>query len=693
MRGLAGITDESIELDARMRRKNGIDSRYGNGHICSVPTLRSLLSTVLPTLAFLTQLSAETNVLFTRLPDGYSISTDLYTAQVENSGSLSSLKIGGREFLAPPVETNQKLRITGVHASPFIQGQLPYKLPPLQTQRDQTIHCEGNGWILDYSFFPDAIEFAFSGTPQGELPTEHTGKPFKAGPGVYPAELVLSLAYDLQRAADPDTQGELGWPVNRKHEPGNFVVLDSNGAGFVAEKAGGFKAIQDSGIVPSPPHRLDLLEFYSRDDKSPGPVVRRIRIFRKPELSHAVTLQIVSPNRQHIFSRVDEVVFPVKVSALYGETLKGTVTFRGSPFVWQKPELTAEIPVELTSRDSSRVVELKLRPPTPGHYTGVVSITQAGRPIYNQRVGFLYRPEEIPPAQPPADFDAFWDTTLAQLEQIPLDMTLEEQPDKETPLGKVFKVRYRSWESRWAWAWLNVPKGEGRYPAKIVLPPVSAYQPGLAGPATDELSIRVAVHGGDIKDRPAKSDFDYMNTGITSRETYMLRYSYCCLVRCFDIIRSHDKCNGAINVEGSSQGAGLTLVLTGLRNAKQGRGIAVALCRIDWTILGYTRWGPQNPPGADAQQIAEVVRYYDPGSFAHRVHTPLKLAFGLFDWCAPAEAIFTALNALPKETPCELLVDPYGDHFTIDSAGFLKDEGMLEVPRWEGSAAENKMRQ
>ncbi len=53
----------------------------------------------------------------------------------------------------------------------------------------------------------------------------------------------------------------------------------------------------------------------------------------------------------------------------------------------------------------------------------------------------------------------------------------------------------------------------------------------------------VAVHGGDLKDWPGKSHFDYMNTGITSRETYMLRYSYCCVARCFDIIKNQAKCN------------------------------------------------------------------------------------------------------------------------------------------------------
>ncbi|MHB9023750.1 MAG: acetylxylan esterase [Armatimonadota bacterium] len=304
----------------------------------------------------------------------------------------------------------------------------------------------------------------------------------------------------------------------------------------------------------------------------------------------------------------------------------------------------------------------------------------------------MFRPEEISAAVPPADFDAFWDATLANLAKIPLDMTLEEQKDKETADGRVYKVKYRSWGGRWAWAWLSVPKADGKFPAKVVCPPVSVYQPGEAPRGGGELRIAVAVHGGDLKDYPAKSDFDYMNTGITSRETYMLRYSYCCLVRCFDIIKKHAKCNGEISIEGGSQGAGLSLVLAGLRNAQQARGIAVALCRIDWTVLGYTEWGPGCPEGEDPKKIAEVVRYFDPACFAHRIRTPVRLAIGLFDFCAPAEGIFTAINALPKDTPCQVFIDPYGGHFTLDAADFNQGVGMLEVPRWQGSDADNKLR-
>ena len=199
------------------------------------------------------------------------------------------------------------------------------------------------------------------------------------------------------------------------------------------------------------------------------------------------------------------------------------------------------------------------------------------------------------------------------------------------------------------------------------------------------------MHGGDIADESHRTDFDYLNTGITSREDYMLRYSYCCLVRCFDIIRNQPKCNSTINVWGGSQGGGLTLVLGGLRPATSLAGHNIALCRIDWTILGLTRWGPQLPKGEDPQKIAAIVAYYDPARFTHRIHSAVKLCFGLFDWCAPGEGIMSAVNGLPKDTRVEVFADPFGDHFHSTYERANKGAPAIEIPRWQGTDADNKV--
>ena len=85
--------------------------------------------------------------------------------------------------------------------------------------------------------------------------------------------------------------------------------------------------------------------------------------------------------------------------------------------------------------------------------------------------------------------------------------------------------------------------------------------------------------------------------------------------------------------------------------------------------------------------MAEEVRYYDPACFAPRIHAPVKIGMGLFDWCAPAEGIFTAINALPKQTKCEVFCDPYAGHFSIDYGRM--QHHFTPVPRWQGTAKDN----
>ncbi len=626
---------------------------------------------------------AASAVLIAPVDGRFAVTGENYTAQVSAGGALTSLVINGVEFMAPEAKIawGGKTRVAaGVFAAPINQWYLPYLLPGGAVVKDATIRAEGNGWWIEYTFGPDYLEFTYFGAPEG-------GRGFRAG--YPPAELCLSLAPDLGRACDPENQGELGWPVNRPHEPGNYTILAKNGAGFHATDVCRIQAIKH-GTIDVPGNRLDLL-IYNTYDQTQKPITHRLRFFTKADLAHALTMEITSPNPDHIFPENTPIVFPVKVTALYGHTLNGAVAFKGAPYVWKTPEVTASVPLALTAAAPTATVNLPILPPKPGHYTGLIQVTDGKAPLYSQRLGYMWRPAEIPPATPPKDFDAFWDNTMAELAKIPLDLTMEPQPKLETPNGVVYKVKYRSWGGRWAWAWLTVPKKEGKVPATLYCPAVSVWQPPPPQPANGALLIQVAIHGGDLADYPAKPDFDYMNTNITDRETYMLRYSYCCLARCYDIVKNLPQSNGEIHVSGGSQGGGLSLVIAGLRPVTSVRAVALALCRIDWTILGYAQWGPACPKDADPKQVAEVVRYYDPASFAHRIHAPLRICTGLFDWCAPAEGIFTAINNLPKETTCHVFIDPFGGHFTLNQTRFQSNDPGLEIPRWHGTDADNKV--
>jgi cephalosporin-C deacetylase len=549
------------------------------------------------------------------------------------------------------------------------------------TQDGNSLRAEGDGWWLRYTFTDDSIELQYDGQPAG---AEH----FRHG---YPAaELVFSLASDLHRVCDPLEQGDLGWPLAGRFEPGNYAVMAPNGASLLFERAQEMHHEPAKSPAVNPPHRLDLVVLY-QDRKHDEPVKRRLVALPKADQSRAVEMKIISPNPNHLFADSDTVVFPIEVTVHYGQALKGKVRFEGHNYVWKERTATAEIPVELTPDAPTGTFNLSIRPDQPGHYIGKVIVMDGDKPLYSKRVGFIFQPQKVTPVAPPKDFDQFWDQTLAELAKIPLDVTMTEQKEKETAAGKVYLVKYRSWENRWAWAWLYEPKAGAQVDAMVRCPPVSVWQPGRAQMADGSLRIDVAVHGGDISEYPAKSDFDYMNGDLADRDKAKLRYSYCCLARCFDIIAAHRLSNGTVHVQGSSQGAGLSLVLAGLRPAASVKGTAMALCRIDWTILGHTTWGPSVPAGADRLQLAESARYFDSACFAHRIHAPVTIITGLFDFCAPFEGVLTAVNALPPDAPFRMVIDPYGGHFTLNVAGRQGAEHAVAIPRWIGSDQDNKL--
>jgi len=98
------------------------------------------------------------------------VQTDVYTAQVDGQGALSSLVIAGQEFMAPPTEVvwaEKGGTATGVFASPMNQWYIVASMPGAPTVKDNVVTADGHGWNLSYTFGPDTIDLTYSGTPEG----------------------------------------------------------------------------------------------------------------------------------------------------------------------------------------------------------------------------------------------------------------------------------------------------------------------------------------------------------------------------------------------------------------------------------------------------------------------------------------------------------------------------------------------
>jgi cephalosporin-C deacetylase-like acetyl esterase len=659
--------------------------------------MKIILFYVLGLLMF-SRMTAFSAAQITELPDkGYSITTANYSAACDATGMLTSIKVGGVEFLSPPLKAPGVISppaiLPTVYASEMNYWQFPISFTGPVTREGNSLLAQNKGWWVRYTFTDASIDLEAGGEPAG-LGSKSVTVPQPYPFLVYPeACLTFLLSNTLDRFADPLAQGDLGWSTSSRPEPGDYLVTASNGAALVFENASWPYHVEHPGF-DNPPHRMDAVAFSDRPNEPQAAgtsIKRKILVFPHPDLERSIEMKIISPNPDHIFSHAKEVVFPVEVTVHYGQSFKGFLRFEGNNYVWTQDKVTGEVPVDLTPDHPTQKINLVIRPAKPGHIVGKILATD-GTTIFNgKRIGFVFNPEQIPPVVPPKDFDAFWDDTMKELDKIPLDLTLTEQKDKETALGKVYMVKYRSWGGRWAWAWLYEPKTTAKIDATVQCPAVSVYQPEQPVPADGAFRIEAAIHGGDLKDYPAKPDFDYMNDGLKSRDTVMLRYSYCCLARCYDIIKSRPLCNGNVHVTGGSQGGGLSFVLGGLRPVTDIAATNIALCRIDWTVLGYASWGPHAPAGANPADTAEIIRYYDPACFMHRIHAPLILFVGLFDFCGPVQGIFTGINDLPKDTVCKVVIDPYGGHFTSNFDGRRDASKVVPIPHWQGTDADNKL--
>ncbi len=79
----------------------------------------------------------------------------------------------------------------------------------------------------------------------------------------------------------------------------------------------------------------------------------------------------------------------------------------------------------------------------------------------------------------PQDFEGFWEGTLSELSQIPLEPKVSPVPMRSNEKVSVHQARFRSLGGLEITAWYCVPsQGEGPFPAIITFPGYKG-EPGL----------------------------------------------------------------------------------------------------------------------------------------------------------------------------------------------------------------------
>jgi len=282
----------------------------------------------------------------------------------------------------------------------------------------------------------------------------------------------------------------------------------------------------------------------------------------------------------------------------------------------------------------------------------------------------------LPPREEPADFDAFWQETLAQTRAHPLNARFEPV-DYGLRMLDTFDVTFNGYDGQPIKGWLLLPAAAHR---SGPLPCVVEYigygggrgfpldwltwsNVGFAHLVMDTRGQGSTWRQGDTPDLPSEGSSvhypGFMTLGVLDPKTYYYRRVFADAVRAVEAARCHPAVDaGRIAVTGGSQGGGIALAVSGLVPDIQ-------VTMPDVPFLCHYRRATELVDTAPYNEIVhyckthrdkvEVVfktlSYFDGVNFAARARAHAFFSTALMDDTCPPSTVFAAYNhyAGPKQ--------------------------------------------
>lgn len=280
-----------------------------------------------------------------------------------------------------------------------------------------------------------------------------------------------------------------------------------------------------------------------------------------------------------------------------------------------------------------------------------------------------------PDRDEPADFDAFWQDTLQETRQHPLNATFQPV-DYGLRIIESFDVTFSGYGGQPIKGWLLLPRGRsGRLPCVVQY---IGYSGGraypfnwLTWPSAGFAFLVMDTRGqgnnpnmpGDTPDiEPDGSNPQvpgFMTRGILNPKMYYYRRVFTDAVRAVETARSHPEIDPTrIAITGVSQGGGITLAVAGLVPDVAAAMPDVAyLChyRRATTLIEtspyneITRYCQSHRDQVDT--VFKTLAYFDGLNFAARAKAPALFSVALMDDICPPSTVYAAYNhyAGPKE--------------------------------------------
>lgn len=305
-----------------------------------------------------------------------------------------------------------------------------------------------------------------------------------------------------------------------------------------------------------------------------------------------------------------------------------------------------------------------------------------------------------PPREEPADFDAFWQHTLAEARAFPLASRFEAV-DYGLRRLETFDVTFAGFGGQPIKGWLQLPRersgplpcvveyigyGGGRgFPTEWLL----WSNVGFAHLIMDTRGQGSTWRHGDTPDNAGVGGDPhhpgFMTQGILDPQTYYYRRVFTDAVRAVETARAHPAVDAArIALVGGSQGGGITLAVSGLLPD-------VAAVLPDVPFLCHYRRAVEltdRDPYHEltryckthrdrVETVFNTLAYFDGINFAARATAPALFSVGLMDDICPPSTVYAAYNtyAGPKDIRIWRFNQHEGGgaHQTLDQIRFLTE--------------------
>lgn len=288
----------------------------------------------------------------------------------------------------------------------------------------------------------------------------------------------------------------------------------------------------------------------------------------------------------------------------------------------------------------------------------------------------------LPERREPADFDAFWERTLAEAREHDLNPVFEPY-DADLAIVDVADVTFSGYGGHPIKGWFITPAsqsgplpcvieyigyGGGRgLPLDWLLWPAAGY----AVLVMDSRGQGGTWRSGDTPDPAGGSGAEIpgmMTQGVFDPETYYYRRLFTDAARAVEVARAHPVVDpGRIAVSGGSQGAAMALATAALVP-----GLAYAFLNVPFMCdirraVEITDLDPYGELGrfcrihrTRVEDVFATLDYFDGLHFAVRARTPARFSVGLRDGIAPPSTVFGAYNHYAG--PKDITVYPFNGH-------------------------------